>query len=630
MMPTSARLDELRQRLSALRARFGDVGARAAAAAVEVSASAAPPQGLVDDLRGTAVDFDGLRDAIVEQLSAFPNRPDPTNLTSLKALDAVLTAMERVEAEHARRAVWETARDEALAVLARVIALVHREDADSTALAECQAHARELYEGLESAPSGDVEQLDAHMRPFVELITLAEGWNRLDDEHCAALQDAITHNFGRQLGLAALRGKLGQQGEAVTEPETPPVEPLPVEPMSAEPPMAEPIATPPVVEQAPPEPVTYAPPPPPPPPVETPTVTGAPPRPSPVLTSNAAAPAADGRRAPPGSPVVVELRMSGERVQVETPEARREREALLERLAEDSARWWLGARAGWESLVQRGLPFAEAVRETLKRFPHLLSVPLSRSDEFDGGKLAEGYAILLHRLEKEEPGFVREALGRLNPQLTGRAMNANYPLGQELYLYIVAEGRLYKTFPELLRDVMVHALPEPGLWLQAAITEADDATTIVTRPEQPGGRREESRRLTVAAERFTSHAFSVKTEPLTARVFSVQADELAEPIDLEIHLKENEAPTDRAWIVVAPMAGKPEAPRKQRAGGTKLERLGKDTRAVWIAAFNSDPNAEKTYELTVTLKRRVAASAPPRVEPQAAPSSGKSSVFKKR
>ena len=280
--------------------------------------------------------------------------------------------------------------------------------------------------------------------------------------------------------------------------------------------------------------------------------------------------------------------------------------------------------------MQRGLPFAEAVRETLKRFPHLLSVPLSRSDEFDGGKLAEGYAILLHRLEKEEPGFVREALGRLNPQLTGRAMNANYPLGQELYLYIVAEGRLYKTFPELLRDVMVHALPEPGLWLQAAITEADDATTIVTRPEQPGGRREESRRLTVAAERFTSHAFSVKTEPLTARVFSVQADELAEPIDLEIHLKENEAPTDRAWIVVAPMAGKPEAPRKQRAGGTKLERLGKDTRAVWIAAFNSDPNAEKTYELTVTLKRRVAASAPPRVEPQAAPSSGKSSVFKKR
>jgi hypothetical protein len=322
--------------------------------------------------------------------------------------------------------------------------------------------------------------------------------------------------------------------------------------------------------------------------------------------------------------------MSGERVQVETPEARREREALLERLAEDSARWWLNARAGWESLVQRGLPFAEAVRETLKRFPHLLSVPLSRSDEFEGGKLAEGYAILLHRLEKEEPGFVREALGRLNPQLTGRAMNNNYPLGQELYGYIVAEGRLYKTFPELLRDVMVHVLPEPGLWQQATITEASDATTIVTRPEQPGGQREESRRLTVAAERFTAHTFSVATGPLTARVFSVQAEELAEPIDLEVHLKENEMATDRAWIVVAPMSGKPEAPRKHRAGGTKLERLGKEHRAVWIAAFNSDPNAEKTYQLTVTLKRKAPAMAPKAESQAAAPSAAKASVFKKR
>ena len=76
------------------------------------------------------------------------------------------------------------------------------------------------------------------------------------------------------------------------------------------------------------------------------------------------------------------------------------------------------------------------------------------------------------------------------------------------------------------------------------------------------------------------------------------------------------------------MSGKPEAPRKHRAGGTKLERLGKEHRAVWIAAFNSDPNAEKTYELTVTLKKKAPALAP-KTESQA-PSAARASVFKKR
>jgi len=593
MMHTSDRLDELRQRLVALRTRFGDVGARAAAVADDVRVSVAPADDLLDDLRSTVGDFNDLRRAIVDELSGFPNTPDPTKLSSLKALDAVLSAMERVEAEHARRAVWESARDDALATLDRVMTLTHREDPESTALAECQSQARELHEALASAPSGDVEQLGAHLRPFVELVTLADGWNQLDDEHCASLQDTITHTFGRPLALAAVRGKLGQQGEVVAEPE--------------------------------PDPVELAPPPPPPP-----APAAAAPTPPAAAPVAAGPPVDDGRvAAPPGSPLVVELRASGERVQVETPQARRAREELFERLAAERARWWMGARAGWESLVQRGLRPAEAARDTLQRFPYLLSVPLSRSDEFESGRLAEGYAILLQRLEKEEPGFVKGALARLNPQLAGRAADESYPLGQELYLYVVAEGRLYKTFPELLRDVLGHALPEPGLWLQAMITETNDATTVVTRPEQPGSRHEESRTLTHAAERFTAHTFSVTTGPLTTRVFSLQADELTQPTDVEIKLKENGAATDRAWIVVAPASGKPDEPRKHRAGGTKIERLGKELRAVWIAAFNSDPNAEKTYELTMTLSRKTPTLTKPesKVTPAAAP---QASPFKTR
>jgi hypothetical protein len=413
-----------------------------------------------------------------------------------------------------------------------------------------------------------------------------------------------------------VRGKLGRQDEVIDEPpvETPPV---PQEPAMALP-----------VERA----MPAAPPPPEPEPEPISVATVSAPVPMPQARPAPETPVEDERRAPPpGSPLVVEIRMSGPRVQVETPEERRERQALLERLAADEARWWVGARTGWESLVQRGLSPADAMRDALTRFPYLFSVPLSRSDEFEDGRLAEGYAILLQRLEKEEPGFVKETLGRLKPQLTGRAIDATYPIAQELYLYVVAEGRLYKTFPELLRDALVHALPQPGLWLQGSITDTGEATTIVSHPEQPGGRHGESRTLTHAAERFTTHAFSVTTGPLTARIFSVEASEVPDAIDVEIKLKENDAVTDHAWVVVAPMSGKPEVPRKHRAGGTKIGGLGKEHRAIWIAAFNSDPNADKTYELTVGLTRKAPAPTLRKPEAQAAPtSSGGASHFKRR
>jgi len=168
--------------------------------------------------------------------------------------------------------------------------------------------------------------------------------------------------------------------------------------------------------------------------------------------------------------------------------------------------------------------------------------------------------------------------------------------------------------------VLVHVLPEPGLWLQATITETDDATTIVTRPEQPGSRNEDSRTLTIGSERFTTHTFDVTTGPLTARVFSMEAGELSVPLDLEIHLKEDGTPTDHAWIVVAPLSGKPETPRKHRAGGMKIDQFGRERRAMWIAVFNSDPNADKTYELTIAPTRKV---------PKAQPAFGKASPFKK-
>ena len=644
MTLTSARFDDLRQRLTDLRARFADVGGRAATAARDMATTLVPSEALLGELASVSRDFADLRDVIVEQGSTLDAPPDAGSLTTLGSLDEIVVSLERAEAERARRAAWDAARESALGVLDKVMALIHREDKELPALAECQAKAREVHASVSSAPPADLEHattmLPGRVRAFGELVTLAEGWNRLDDERCAFLQDTITQNFGRTLALAALRGKLGHEGEIFTP------EPrrgyVPPQPAGYAPPGAEaaaggpaagyvsapgaPGAPTPVAPGAPPSPVVSAPPgiaaaayga-----PAATPPA-GAPPgapsagvvvtTPGGTVGSAGAVPAASGV-AVPGAPLVVEIRLSGERVQVETADERRAREELLERLAADTAQWWLRARAGWESLVERGTPPRDAAREALTRFPHLLSVPLARSDEFENGGLAEGYAILLQRLEKDEPGFVREALTRLNPQFTTRARDEKYPLGQELYLYVVAEGRLYKTYPDFLRDIIVHVLPEPGVWLQGGIAEAEDSTTIATRGDDPGERRQHAQTLTEAAERFTTHTFTVTTGPLTTRFFAVQAAaELPDPTDVEIRLKENDAPTDHAWIVVTPTTGKPDAPRRHRVGGTKVEGLGKQCRAVWIAAFNSDPNNDRRYELTVALKRKT----PPPPKPEA-------------
>jgi len=337
--------------------------------------------------------------------------------------------------------------------------------------------------------------------------------------------------------------------------------------------------------------------------------------------------------AAPGGPLVVEIRLSGEKVSVETEAERRQREELLERLAAETAKWWLNARAGWTRLRESRTPFAEAAREMIQRFPYLLSVPIQKSAEYEGGALAEGYALLLEQIEKQEEGFIREALTRLNPQFTTRAKDETYPLGQELYLYVIAEGRLYKTYPDFVKEMLGHALPDAPFWVQGGLTESDAETVTFTRDaEAPGSSEQETSTLTDDKERAGPHLFTVAAGPLTSRFFTLTAGELEEPRDVEIKLKENDQPSDHGWIVTAPVGGSGafSAPRKHRVGGTTLPELGKAYGGLWIALFNADPNNDKRWELSITLKRkpRPAAAAPSKAA--AAPAPAKPSVFGKR
>src|SRR6185369_15779028 len=141
---------------------------------------------------------------------------------TLRDLEPVLAAITAAEEHRTRLAAWDTARKDALGVLGRVMGLTHREDKTLPTLTECQGRARELHvtlagpapEGLE----GETRALPDKMRTYAELLALIEGWNVLDDDRCAELQDAISASFGRTLALAALRGKLGREGEVPPPP----------------------------------------------------------------------------------------------------------------------------------------------------------------------------------------------------------------------------------------------------------------------------------------------------------------------------------------------------------------------------------------------------------------------------
>jgi hypothetical protein len=601
----------LAHRLAALRSDFAALGARAASAADSLAHAQPPPTMLLDELHAATRAFADLRTAMLERAGALAVVVDDGKLGTLRDLEPVLTAIASAEEHRARVAAWEEARNAAFAVLDRVLALVHRDDKALPSLDEAQGRARELRAALDGAPPAELAQetaaLTGRTRPYADLLALVEGWNVLDDDRCAALQDAVTEAFSRSLGLAALRGRVGRQGEAPLQVRRRVRAAAPAAPEPAEAPVEAPAAP---VEI--PEPVATAPAPriPVAPPIAPPVV----PMPPPFVPPPVSVEPPDGGLAEvlrpvdpaalaPGASFVSGLRQSTE-TDADDDESRA-REPELEQLAQDAARWWVAARAGWQELRERGLAFGDAAFDVLKRFPYLLSVPLQKSGDYDGGHLAEGYALLLAHIDKQEEGVVQRALLRLNPQFATRDA-----LSRELYLYVVAEGRLYKTYPDFVREVIAGVLPKPGAWVQGGIVESDEGTRLFMRAEKPGNTEEQTRTLTEPKERLGPHVFRVSLGPLTTRFFTLQltGETLEDSPNVEIKVTENDAPTDHAWLVTMPPAGQTKlaAPRKHRTGGTVLEELGRQFNGFWMAIFNSDPSNDRRYELSVILRRKPA------------------------
>jgi hypothetical protein len=228
----------------------------------------------------------------------------------------------------------------------------------------------------------------------------------------------------------------------------------------------------------------------------------------------------------------------------------------------------------------------------------LLSVPIQKSPDYEEGLLAYGYSLLLDHVEKRRPGCVGNALGTLKP--------GQRPVGEQLYDYLVNEGRVVEGYADFVKDVLLAAVPEPGLWFQFRILETKEDTRIFTRPSARIGETEVSgHRLASDNQRYAEHKFKMTLGPLTARFVLVSADIIREARGLGIKLRRDGIACDTAWIASVPAGASPGPSQARRIAedGNHVPGLGKDYAAMWVAVFNPDPAADGRYELSVFLRK---------------------------
>jgi outer membrane biosynthesis protein TonB len=563
-------IDHLDRELAALTGRFADLGAKLSEAARELQDGGAPlPESLVEQLGQLRAQSAQLRGEVV---AAAPARgvAAPASLDSVESLQPVLRAIAGALEVKRRHAALEQARKAVIEVLDIVLGVRHLDEEQFQPLVECQMQARDLHAAVMALNETNLHQaqeLTGRVRAFSDFLTMLEGSDHVDDERFSALEASVSAAFGRPLAVAAARGRLLRRGQAPPPP--PPTAPEPPRPVAEQPPV---VAPPLVVAPAPvatrePEPIVAAAPVAPPPTPEAP--------PKPVV----AAPA------PPAKPKAPEP--------ASAPAAASSGDASFD----ETAQWWLAAWARWSGW--RGTKFPDAVKEELGKYPYLLSVPMQHSHEYEDGLLSYGYSILVEHVEKQSPGCVGNALNRLKA-------GSGSSVGQQIFDYLLSEGKLAETYPEFIKDVLLAALPEPGPWFDVRIVHTRDDTRVFRRPTALLGESEQKpQRFLGDKERFTEHTFSVKLPPLTARFVQLSA-ELKEAHGLEAKLKVDGAPADSGWVVTVPGAHRTTAKIEARPfapDGTPVPGIGRDFAVVWVAIFNPQPRVEAKYELGLTFRK---------------------------
>lgn len=591
-------LDALARELTALTERFADLGTKLGDAARALEEAGAPPhEGLVSDLSGARTQFLQLRLDVLSAAraaSVLPNG-EPESLTDLEPLLGAIQDAIRLQA---RRADLEQTRERVVATLERVLEIVHHDDPAFAALIGCQALARTLRESalaLTNPDAPEAQRLDADAEPFADLLTMVESRDALDDERYAQLEETVSRAFGRGLAVAVARGRLGFAGDVLEPPAVPAPELEPhaqPEPLIAPVPDAPPVLAAPSMEPPPLE-LEIAPPPLPPESaimaleatIEMPSAD--------VPGQELPTPAAVAPPAVPAEPEVAAVAAAAAPAPVEAPEP----EATVDPGPDETAQWWLAAWARWSGWKATH-DFAGVVREEIGKYPYLLSVPIQKSPDYDDGLLAYGYSILVDHVEKQNPGCVGNALNSLKPGETR-------PVGDQLYDYLVAEGRLEATYAEFVKNALLAAVPEPGVWFQFRILESKEDTRIFQRPSARVGETElAGQRLASDGQRYAEHKFTMTLPPLTTRFVQVSAESIRESRGVGVKIAREGTACDSGWIVGVPAGskGKLEA-RRVAEDGTHVPGLGKELSVLWIAVFNPDPGADRRYELSVFLRK---------------------------
>jgi hypothetical protein len=265
---------------------------------------------------------------------------------------------------------------------------------------------------------------------------------------------------------------------------------------------------------------------------------------------------------------------------------------------DETAQWWLAAWARWSGW-KSSLEFTGAVREELSKYPYLLSVPIQKSPEYEDGLLAYGYSILMDHVEKQNPGCVGNALNSLKP-------GQSRPVGDQLYDYLITEGRLRETYADFVKNTLVAALPEPGVWFQFRVLESKEDTRILQRPSARIGDTELSgQRLASDGQRYSEHRFKMRLGPLTARFVLISAD-VRDARGAGFKLVGDGAPSDSGWVVTVSAgdrSGAKVGAKRLTPEGLHITGLGREHGALWVAVFNPDPRLDRRYELSVFLRK---------------------------
>ncbi len=541
-------VEHLDRQLAGLTGRFADLGAKLSEAARELQdGGAPPPDSLVEQLGQLRAQSVQLRGEVVTAAQAL-GIAAPADLESVTGLEPVLRAIAGAIEVQRHHAALEQARKAVIEVLDIVLGVRHLDEEQFPPLVECQMQARDLHAtvmALNETNLHQAQELTGRVRAFSDFLTMLEGSDRVDDERFAALEASVSTTFSRPLAVAAARGRLLRPGQ------TPPPPPPVAEPVTVAAPTAAPE---PRVAAAPPPPPTVA------------------PRPAPAPVAKP--------KAPEPAPAIA-------------PAAASSGDASFD----ETAQWWLAAWARWSGW--RGTTFPDAVKEELSKYQYLLSVPMQRSHEYEDGLLSYGYSILVEHIEKQNPGCVGNALNRLKA-------GAGSSVGQQIFDYLLTEGRLAETYPEFIKNVLLAALPEPAPWFDARIVHTKDDTRLFRRPTtRLGDTDQKPQRLLADKERFTEHKFSLKLPPLTARFFLL-SPELKDAHGLETRLTVDGAPSESGWVVTIPQPHRTSAKIEARpftVEGTSVPAIGRDFIAVWVAIFNPQPRAEAKYELGLTLKK---------------------------